>query len=160
MHMGPLCPGAHVVVRTDNEGFPTMTRSAVKLSNSPDGVLFCNTSTKWVKRTAVAVVVLVGGGPPVLAVRMDEDEDEDCTADSLYSRIKLSSTFFPTSTDDTLTVYSTVVMFVVTKLVLSSDVRTEELSFLGLSSNARTEVGVACSLSSVSLMELCSFVLS
>jgi hypothetical protein len=91
---------------------------------------------------------------------MDKDEDEDSTADSLYSRINLSSTFFPTSTDDTLTVYSTVVMFVVTKLVLSSNARTEELSFLGLSLNARTEVGVVRGLSSVALTELCSFVLS
>ena len=98
-------------------------------------------------------MVSVGGGVLVLAVDVDEDEDEDSTADSLYSRINLSSTFFPTSTDDTLTVYSTVVMFVVTKLVL-------ELSFLGLSLNARTEVGVVRGLSSVALTELCSFVLS
>ena len=152
MHIGPLCPGAHVVVRTDNEGVPTTTRSVVKLSNSPDGVLFCNTPTKRVKSTAVAVVS-VGGGLPMLAVDVDEDEVEDSTADSLYSRINLSSTFFPTSTDDTLTVYSTVVMFVVTKLVL-------ELSFLGLSLNARTEVGVVRGLSSVALTELRSFVLS
>ena len=150
MHIGPLCPLAHVVVRTDNEGFPTMTRSTVKLTNSPNGVLFCKTPTKRVR--TVAVVVSVGGKLPVLAVDMDEDEDEDedSTADSLYSRINLSSTFFPTSTDDTLTVYSTVVMFVVT----------EELSFLALSSNARTEVGVVRSLSSVALTELSSFVLS
>ena len=91
-------------------------------------------------------MVSVGGGLPMLAVDVDEDEVEDSTADSLYSRINLSSTFFPTSTDDTLTVYSTVVMFVVTKLVLSS--------------NARTEVGVVCNLSSVALTELCSFVSS
>ena len=132
MHIGPLCPGAHVVVRTDNEGFPTMTRSAVKLSNSPDGVLFCNTSTKWVKRTA-AVVVLVGGGLPVLVAVMDEDEDEVSTADSLYSRIKLSSTFFPTSTDDTLTVYSTIAVALAEFSVLAFfSVTLLELSVVGL----------------------------
>ena len=134
MHIGPLCPGAHVVVATDKEGSPTMTRSVVKSSNSPVGVLFRNTSTKWDRR--VAVVVLMG---------LDEDEDGDGTADSLYSRIKLLSTFFPTSTDVTLTVYSTVVMF----MLLT------ERSVLGLPLVARATGELCClALSSVMLSKV------
>ena len=94
-----------------------MTRSFVKLSNSPVGVLFRNTSTKWVKRAAVAVVALVDGGLLVLVVELGViDADEDHMADSLYSRIKFFKTFFPTSTNVTLIVYSTEVMFVLTEL--------------------------------------------
>ena len=109
-----------------------MTRSFVKLSNSPVGVLFRNTSTKWVKRAAVAVVVLVGCGLLVLVVELGViDADEDHMADSLYSRIKFFKTFFPTSTNVTSTVYSTVVMFVPT-----------ELSILGLFSVALLELRI------------------
>ena len=109
-----------------------MTRSFVKLSNSPVGVLFRNTSTKWVKRAAVAVVALVDGGLLVLVVELGViDADEDHMADSLYSRIKFFKTFFPTSTNVTLIVYSTEVMFVLT-----------ELSILGLLLVALLEIRV------------------
>ena len=148
MHIGPLCPGAHVVVATDKEGSPTMTRSVVKSSNSPVGVFFRNTSTKWDKRVPV-VVVLMG---------LDVDEDGDGAADSLYSRIKLLRTFFPTSTDVTLTVYSTVVMFMLlterSVLGLPLVVRTTgELCCLALSSVMLSKVSVR-DLSSVALTGL------
>ena len=134
MHIGPLCPGAHFVANTDRVGFPKMKRSFVKPTNSPVGVLFRNTSTKWVKRAAVAVVVLVDccGLPVFVVVELSViDVDEDHVADSSYSRIKFFRTFFPTSTNVTLIVYSTVVMFVPT-----------ELSILGLLLVALLELSV------------------
>jgi len=113
-----------------------MTRSFVKPSDSFVGVLFRNTSTKWVKRAAVRVafVVLVGccGLPVLVVVELSViDVDEDHVADSSYSRIKFFRTFFPTSTNVTLIVYSTVVMFVPT-----------ELSILGLLLVALLELSV------------------
>ena len=150
MHIGPLCPEAHVAVVADKEGSPTMTRSVVKSSNSPVGVFFRNTSTKWDRR--VPVVVLMG-------TCMDEDEDGDGPADSLYSRVKLFNTFFPTSTDGTLTVYSTVVMFMLAErsvLGLPLVVRTtDELGCLALSSVVLSKVSVR-DLPLVALTGLCT----
>ena len=86
---------------------------------------------------------------------LDEDEDGDGAADSLYSRIKLFKTFFPTLTDVTLTVYSTVVMFMLAErsvLGLPLVARTmEERGCLALSSVMLSKVSVR-DLSSVALL--------
>jgi hypothetical protein len=84
MHIGPLCPSAHVVVNTETEGIPTMIRSFVMSSNSPDGVLFRKSSTNFAMCVAIVVVefcmsivivVEVDGGGGDKNDRIDNKDD-------------------------------------------------------------------------------------